>query len=336
MGLKRFYRPETALVILTVFALLIASNPMGVVSGINNLKPDDVLMNSVSKTDNGKALFLSSFDDFYDKELNVFNRRYVGESNAGAGYVEILQAASLGDEYFNHFFNSHQITHVILPLKSSLRGDIRYKWGEIGSIRIRLAEPYFHFVLGSSSDYPSALYEVVQQTNDEPNQIPNPSYSLMWGVSIRSSFYQLQRTMVEDGFYNYNYGLAYENGLDVSWVYGFPERADGTPEQTEIAEFKFVSSSSELASASVVVSLVAAYGGFASPQTVQIKHNGKISAYVLSAGHPAEVDLQLKSGDFVRFKNVLPCRLPETFDPTAMNWHKYCFGITYIRVRQDN
>lgn len=336
MGLKRFYRPETALVILTVFALLIASNPMGIVSGINTLEPDDVLMNVVNKTSNGKALFLSSFDDFYDNELNVFNRRYVGESNAEAGYVEILQAASLGDEYFNHFLNSHRITHVIVPLKSSLRGDIRYKWGEIGAIQIRLAEPYFHFVLGSSSDYPSALYEVVKQTNDQSNQAPNPSYSLNWGASIRSSFYQLQRTMVEDGFYNYNYGLAYENGLDVSWVYGFPERADGTPEQTEIAEFKFVSNSSELSSASVVVSLVAAYGGFAPPQTVQVTHNGKISAYVLSAGHPAEVDLQLKSGDSVRFKNVLPCRLPETFDSGAMDWHKYCFGITDIRVRQEN
>ena len=335
MGLKRFYRPETALIILTAFSLLIASNPLGVVSGINALEPDDVLMNTVGKTDNGKALFLSSFDDFYDNELNVFNRRYVGESNAEAGYVEILQAASLGDEYFNHFLNSHQITHVIVPLKSSLRGDIRYKWGEIGSIRIRLAEPYFYFVLGSSSDYPSALYEVVKQTNDQSNKAPNPSYSLNWGGSIRSSFYQLQRTMVEDGSYNYNYGLAYENGLDVSWVYGFPEKVDGTPEQTEIAEFKYVSSSSELASASVVVSLVAAYGGFAPPQTVQVNHNGKISAYVLSAGHPAEVDLQLKSGDLVQFKNVLPCRLPETFDPTAMDWHKYCFGITDIRVRQD-
>jgi hypothetical protein len=259
----------------------------------------------------------------------------VGEGNAEAGYIEILQAASLGGNYFNQYLNSHQITHVLVPLKSSVREEIRYKWGEIGSIRIRLAEPYFHFVLESSSDYPSALYEVVKQPNGQTIQPPNLSYSLNWSSSIRSSFYQLQRTMVEDGFYDYKYGLAYENGLDVSWVYGFPEKADGTPEQTEIAEFKFVSGSSELASASVVVSLVAAYGGFAPPQTVQVTHNDKISVYALSAGHPAEVNLQLKSGDSVRFENVLPCRLAETFDSGAMDWHKYCFGITDIRVSQE-
>jgi hypothetical protein len=334
MGLKRFYRPETALVILAVFSLLIASNPMGVVSGIKTLEPDDVLMDAVKKTDNGKALFLSSFDDFYDIELNVFNRRQVGESNAEAGYVEILQAASLGDEYFNDFLIAHKITHVLVPLKSSLRGEIRYKWGEIGAIQIRLAEPFFHFVLGTSSDYPSVLYEVVKQANDQTNEVPNPSYSLNWGRSIRNSFYQVQRTMVEDGFYNYKYGLAYENGLDVSWVYGFPENGDGIPERTEIAEFKFESASSELVDASVIVSLVAAYGGFAPPQTVQVTHNGKIAAYVLSPGNPANVELQLQSGDSVRFENVLPCRLPGTFDPGAMDWHKYCFGITDIRVRQ--
>ena len=335
MGLKTVTRPESVLVGIVILALLVAGNPLGVFNGIETLEPEEEIYKEVNKISDGKILFIASFDDFYDNEVNLSRRRNNLSNNVDAAYLDILDAASLGDEYFNSFLIFHKITHVLVPLKSATLGEIQYKWGEIGSIRIRLGQPYFRKVMETSSDYSSVLYAVNKQSRSGQNLMPDPEYSFKWSKSIRSSFYQIQRTVSDDGLYDFKFGVGYENGLDVSWVYGYPQTEDGIAEKTEIAEFEFSTSSPELSVVSVELTFVAAYGGFAPPQTVRVALNGETTAYVLKVGAPVYANLKLKSGDVVRIENALPCRLPATFDPDATDWRKYCFGITDIRVRQE-
>ena len=323
---------RVAICILLALICLVVINPYGIASGSMDLDPYYPIRAELAKTKNGKLMLLSSFDDFYRIQSNDDLRRETSEAYVERGYDEILSAASLGNEFFNSFLQSKGITHVLVPLSTSQRGEVQYKWGELGSIRVQLSEPFFTPIVGTAGDYPVVLYRVLAGELNEKHAVSDSRYVIRWGPEIRGDFYQLIRTKVEKGLYSYEYEKSYENGLDVNWVFAYPRSTEGLPDIPEIAEFQYQSSSPEMETVYAEVTLIAAYGPLAPPQIVRVIQNGVSTAYQLTAVQPAVVKLKLNNGDTVRFSNVLPCRQPQTFQPGEEDWRKYCFGISDIQV----
>jgi hypothetical protein len=332
--LGQFSSPRIVIGILMALVSVVIFNPYGVATGLMDSDPYYPIRSELTNTKDGKIILLSSFDDFYSIQSNEIRRRESsGEAFVERGYEEILSAASFGDEFFNGYLRSKGITHILVPLTTSERGEIRYKWGELGSIRIKLSEPYFSAIVGTAGDFPVVLYKVLGQGIDHVPQLANPSYSIKWGPDIRGEFYKVIRSQVEKGLYSYEYSKSYESGLDVNWVFSYPRSAEGLSDIPEIAEFQYQSKSPETEHVNAEITLVAAYGPLAPPQIVRVIHNGESVAYSLTATQPAVVKLQLANGDWVRFSNVLPCRQPQTFQQGEEDWRKYCFGVSDIQIR---
>ena len=336
MSLRQFSHRRIAILILMTLIFVVVVNPYGVASGSLDLDPYSPIRSELANTKNGKLMLLSSFDDFYSIQSNDNLRRETSEAFVERGYDEILSAASLGDEFFNGYLRSKGITHILVPVTTSERGEVRYKWGELGSIRIKLSEPFFNSVIGTAGDFPVVLYEVLLRDATINQQTFNPKYFIQWGSEIRGEFYQVIRTQVERGQYSYEYSKSYENGLDVNWVFSYPRSTDGLPDIPEIAEFQYEGKSQEMQHVNAEITLVAAYGPLAPLQIVRVIYNGESVAYNLTATQPAVVKLQLNNGDKVQFRNVLPCRQPQTFQPGENDWRKYCFGISDIQIRLGN
>jgi hypothetical protein len=74
----------------------------------------------------------------YSLEYNNYWRSEASEDFVEGRYGEVLDAASLGDEFFNQFLQSKGITHVLIPESTSVRGQVFNKWGERGSTNIDL------------------------------------------------------------------------------------------------------------------------------------------------------------------------------------------------------
>ena len=314
-----------------LFTLLV--NPFSIATGMGNSNPYSAIQDAMNKGPRGKLLYISSYDDFYNLEVKNNLRREMGERFSERGQQEILGAASLGEDFFVSYLNSMGVTYLLVPLVSAERGEIRHKWGALGSIRIQLSKPYFRAIVGTAGDHPVVLFEVESRETNLNDSMRSPSYSLKWSPKIRPSFYGLTRTVAEDGLYSYKYQKGYEDGLDVSWVYQYPRGIDGLPDISETAEFQFHRKTPDLPRVDAKVTLVAAYGPLAPPQVIRVVHNGESVAYTVSAGKSAEVILKLGNLDVVRFENVLPCRQPQTFQPGQQDWRKFCFGISDIQIR---
>ena len=334
MSLRRLSPHRIVICILVALTCVVVVNPYGVASGNLDLDPYSPIRSELANTKNGKLMLLSSFDDFYSIQSNDDLRRETSEADVERGYDEILSAASLGDEFFNGYLRLEGITHILVPLTTSQRGEIRYKWGQLGSIRIKLSDPYFTPIVGTAGDYPVVLYRV-DATSKSKVVAPKTNYLLHW-LDMRSEFFQVVREKYEVGLYSYEYKKYYEGGLDVSWVFSYPRVADKLPDIPEIAEFQYESKSPDMEQVYAEITLVAAYGPLAPLQIVRVIHNGESVAYKLTATQPAVVKLQLKNGDKVRFSNVLQCRQPQTFQPGENDWRKYCFGISDIQIRLGN
>ena len=328
---------KALLILLSVTCLfLVFVNPNGVATGNLDLDPYSPILSEVTATKHGKVMLLSSFDDFYSIRSNFDLRREFGESYVERGYDKVLSAASLGDESFNAYLINKGITHVLVPLSTSQRGEIRYKWGELGSIRIRLTEPYFALVTGTAGDFPVVLYKVVTNATSKNQELDDTRYVLKWGDGVRNEFYQIIPSLEDKGMYSFEYGRSYENGLNINWVFSYPRSTDGLPDRQEIAEFQYLGRSPEMESVTAEVTLIAAYGPSAPTQIIRVIHNGVSTAQTVTASQPAVVKLKLRHGDKVRFSNVLPCRLPQTFQPGEEDWRKYCYGISDIKVRLES
>ena len=317
-----------------VFLVLI--NPYGVATGNLDLDPYSSVRSEVANTKHGKVMLLSSFDDFYSIRSNFDLRRKFGETYVERGYDRILSAASLGDMSFNAYLSNKGFTHVLVPLSTSQRGEIRYRWGELGSIRIQLAEPYFARVMGTAGDFPVVLYKVLTSTTSSHQELDDPRYVINWADGVRDEFHQIIRSRTDNGMYSYDYEKNYENGIDVNWVFSYPRNLDGLPDIQEVAEFQYLGKSHDMEKVNVEVTLVAAFGPSAPTQIIRVIKDGVSTAHIINAGQPAVVDLTLRNGDIVRFDNVFPCRLPKTFQTGEGDWRKYCFGISDIRVRLEN
>jgi hypothetical protein len=327
--------PKNRNPILVVLALLvvICGVSLNIPIGITILEPSDEVLRVISKDSSGRVLFLSSFDDFYENQLNQWKRRVTSAAIAEEGRDEIISAASLGDVFFNNFLNSHNIGFVVVPLKSASLGQIRYKWGKFGSVNIELKKPYFEAVTGSAGDFPTVLYKVGSEVKSDYSTKIESQYSLTWDESIRSSFYQPQSRVEKDGLYNYKYTNGYENDLGVNWVYGYPTSYSGVESKTEYMQFQYRSSAEQLSSVSVSIILVAAYGPNAPDQVVRVSSNGVVTAHVLTASQPVRITLSVNSGDSIQIKNALPCRQPRFFQPDDSDLREYCFGVADIQIR---
>jgi hypothetical protein len=301
--------------------------------GINVPEPVDELLKIVSQTPNSKTLYLSSFDDYYQNDVKQYELRIGGLDFAEQGRKQIIQAASLGQDFFNEFLNSHNVTHVLVPLTSAVRGEIRYKWGEFGAVRIKLIEPYFKMITGSGGDFPLVLYQLYLGKIHNTQRVIDPEYELKWGPQVRSSFYELQSTVEEDGLYRYKYSFSYENNLDANWVYGYPTVQSGVAKKTEYVQFKYESNSADLARVSIALTLVAAYGSNAPVQVLKVSKNQDAKSYILEASKPLVVIVEVESGDMISVQNVLPCRQPRLFQPDDLDLREYCFGVVDIEVR---
>jgi hypothetical protein len=158
--------------------------------------------------------------------------------------------------------------------------------------------------------------------------VENNLYSLEWS-GVRKEFYELQRSIKEVGMYRYDYSKFYSDGTDVSWV------LQGTDGLTEKPEFFFQTPNLSNKSFSVEMTLLAAYGGNAPTQIIRVSTLSGNQSVMVTAGRPAILNLQLSSNELVSFDNVLPCRLPSSFDSSNGDQRKFCFGIGNIKVRID-
>ena len=310
-----------------LLALVIAClfiDPVRATIGSRDRDSYQVIRDALKEKSNSKSIYLASYDDFYSIEPNFRLRAETNESFAEINYNKVLSAASLGDSAFNAYLRQDGITHVVVPLSSASKREIRHKWGRLGSVSIRLNPPYFREVAQTFGEFPVVLYEVL--TSKSLGTTENSLYSLEWS-GVRKDFYELQREIKENGMYAYEYSKFYIDGLDVSWVL---QESGG---HSEKPKFYFRTPNLTNKSFTLEVTLLAAYGGNAPTQIIRVSTLLGNQSVVVAAGRPAILKLQLSSNELVSFDNVLPCRLPSTFDSSNADQRKFCFGIGHIKVR---
>ena len=316
------WRITLSLLALVIVCLFI--DPARATIGSRDRDSYRVIRNALKAKPNSKSIYLASYDDFYSIEPNFRLRAETNESFVETNYNEVLSAASLGEPSFNAYLRQHGNTHVVVPLSSALKGKIWHKWGRLGSVSIRLTSPFFREVVRTSGEFPVVLYEVLARGKSDVFE--NSLYSLEWS-GVRKDFYELQRKIREIGMYSYEYSKFYSDGTGVSWV------LQGTDGRSENPKFAIRTATFLDKPFSVEITLHAAYGGNAPTQIIRVSTSSANQSVMVAAGKPAIVKLQLSRDEVVSFDDVLPCRLPSTFDASNGDQRKFCFGIGDIKVR---
>ena len=304
--------------------VLLIADPLGILAG--NFSNDSYaqIRTELSKTKNAKVQLLASWDDFYSLEYTNYWRAEMNTEFVERGYVEILNAASLGDKFFNEYLNSKGVTHLLVPRSTDKNGRVFHKFGTRGSIDILLGSPFFSKVGNSSGPFASALFQVTKNSKHIENELEF-EYLLSW-VGVGSEFYSKRNTVVEVGMYRYDYNMYYENGPDVSWFY------DQTPERPGYLQIKYESDQSQFKFVNLEIELVAAYGPNALTHVVVISNAQSIKAVTLTAGIPQKVAFRIADGQSIKFSNGTPCRVPSSFEPSDASLSKICFGVSAVRV----
>jgi hypothetical protein len=314
-------RLHTVLVlVLSAAILVIFIDPAEWATGFRDNDPYLELRARLPSSNEGKVLLLSSFDDFYSISTNYFHRVDESENFIEKGYDEVLRYASQGDKVFNSYLIHNDVTHVVVPLSSAMTGSIRYKWGTLGSIKIKLTSPYFKKLIEVGGMYPVVLYEVISGGTDS-KFVDLPPYKMIW-TGIRPQFYELIREQREVGLYSYAYSKHYEEGLDVNWVF-----------QGENAGFRIDTQGIEGNLFSIEIVFVAAYGSNAPPQKVRIQSAAGQKVVVLTRGLPSVVNLDVTENERVEIRNVLPCNKGASFAPEDNDARVFCYGISDIRIK---
>ena len=269
------------------------------------------------------VLLISSWDDVYSLEYNNYWRSEVSEDFVEGRYDEVLDAASLGDEFFNQFLQSKGITHVLVPESTSVRGQIFHKWGERGSITIDLNSRFFTLVEKTSGPFASALYKV-RQSGSNSDQNVATDYSLEWS-NVDWWFYRSGRSKKEVGMYAYgDYSIGYDSGESSSWFYDLsPDRSNEL-----VVHFK----SKDIKKVNVRFGLLAAYGVNAPDHEVLVESKSFSERLTLTSAGPSYVNVVVEAGSEIRIKNVTPCKLPSEFEPNDESIFKICFGIGTVQV----
>jgi hypothetical protein len=276
-----------------------------------------------SASEQRNVLLLSSWDDVYSLENNNYWRSEVSEEFVEGRYDEVLDAASLGDEFFNQFLHSKGITHVLVPESTSVRGQIFHKWGERGSITIDLNSRFFTLVEKTSGPFASALYKV-RESGSNSDQNVATDYSLEWS-NVDWWFYRSGRSKKEVGMYAYgDYSIGYDSGESSSWYYDLsPDRSNEL-----VVHFK----SKDIKKVNVRFGLLAAYGVNAPDHEVLVESKNFSERLTLTASGPSYVDVVLESGSEIRIKNITPCKLPSEFEPNDESIFKICYGVGTLQV----
>ena len=269
------------------------------------------------------VLLLSSYDDVYSLEYNNYWRSEASEDFVEGRNDEVLDAASLGDEFFNQFLQSKGITHVLVPESTSVRGQVFYKWGERGSINIDLNARFFTLVEKTSGPFASALYKV-RQSGSNSDQNVATDYSLEWS-NVDWWFYRSGRSKKEVGMYAYgDYSIGYDSGEGLSWFYDLsPDRPNEL-----VMHFK----SEGIKNVNVRLGLLAAYGVNAPDHEVLVEAKNFSERLTLTAVGPSYVDVVVESGSEIRIKNVTPCKLPGEFESNDESIFKICYGVGTVHV----
>lgn len=318
--LKRLY-----LTWLLIAALIVlVADPFGLLAGNYSNDSYSQIRSELSKTKDANVLLIGSWDDFYSLEYNNYWRQEISEEFVERNYAEVLAAASLGDDVFNKYLHSKNITHILVPQSSAANKRIYHKFGNRGTVDILLNAPFFSKASISFGPFASALFKVSGNIQSTSNAF-SPNYSLKW-FGVGSEFYEQKHKVTKVGMYRYDYDTYYDNGPDVSWFY------DQTPKRPGFLELTYVSNESGLQSVNLEIDLVAAYGLNAPTHVVAVTSKGTVSPLTLRAGLNQTVQLTAVSGDSVKISNVTPCRLPSMFEAADMSLNKICFGVTAVRV----
>lgn len=316
-------KSNLALVLLAVLALLVA-DPLGVFRGNYSQDSYSEIRGELSRTPDAKVLLVGSWDDFYSLEYNNYWRTEISGEFVERNYDEALDAASLGDDFFNRYLLSKAITHILVPYTTFDRGVIFHKFSNRGSIEINLRNSFFKRVSSSIGPYPSVLFEVQKQSN-EPMEIGNFSYEILW-KNTDWRLYTKQTKITEVGLYKLSYIPFYEWGPDVSWYF------DDRPERSDVLELQFDSSTEALNQIDLELTLVSAYGSNAPPHGVWVSTENYSETKTLSPNNPGVFTISLVAGQSVKIRNLSPCRLPKTFEPTDLTNRKMCFGVSKVII----
>jgi hypothetical protein len=319
----RYFKRNATWIIIGLLIILVV-DPLGVLAGNFSNDSYSQIRTELSKTRNAKVQLIASWDDFYSLEYNNYWRAEMSTEFVERNYVEVLDAASLGEDFFNRYLVFNNITHILVPESSVSSGRIFHKFGTRGTIDISLDSAYFKEVSNSSGPFAAALFQVID-SSENVRKVTNPKYSLTWN-GVGSEFYSMKNTVTEVGMYRYDYNTYYENGSDVSWFY------DESPDRLGYLELKFESSNSNLETANLEIEFVAAYGPKAPSHVVVLRTNVAVGSLTLKAGKPQKISIGIKNGESIRFLNGTPCRLPGVFEPADASLKEICFGITAVRV----
>ena len=316
-------RKHLAWVLITALLFLV-SDPLGVLAGNFSEDSYSQMRSEAQKTKNPKVLLVGSWDDFYSLEYNNYWLREVGGDFVERNYGEVLDAASLGNDFFNRYLQFKGISHVLVPRTTFDQGVIRHKFTNRGSIEIELRDPFFKMVSSSNGPYASVLLEVLK-TSAPIAEIDEATYKLSW-KNTDWWFFTKQAKITEVGLYNYSLSPFHEWGPELSWYF------DLSPERSNVLEIDFESSSKMLKEVNLELTLVSAYGPNAPPHEVLVSAANYSEKKTLSPNNPGIFKLKLKTGGSVKIKNVTPCRLPRTFEPTDLMEFEICFGVSKVFI----
>ena len=307
-----------------VFACLV--NPFGVASGNRDVDPYEGIRSLLSDTRNAKVAYLSSDEDFFDFKGTSELRNKYGENVALEDMNEILSAASFGDWNFNKYLNNNKVTHILVPIISAEKNRVVQKWGNHGNIMISLREPFFAKKFVTSGEFPVAIYEVAK-SKESDSALHSTSYALIWDDGTRGNFYSQIKSQREVGMYTYDYQSKFRDGATVSWV-----MADEF-DVSEKPAFRVQTEFPENSKFQLTIEILAAYGSFAPNQVVRVAYGDNSKSISVSAGIPGRLVLEVKSGELIKFENMLPCNAANTFDLTTSDTRKFCYGLSSITVR---
>jgi hypothetical protein len=303
---------------------VLVADPIGLLAGNYSSDSYSQIRSELSKTKNAKVQLLASWDDFFSLEYNNFWRTEMSTEFVERSYVDVLNAASFGERYFNNYLQSKGITHLLIPITSVKNGRIFHKFGVRGSIDISLQPPLLTKVADSFGPFASSLFKVTN-TSQFDEKLPDRDYLLTW-KGVGSEFYSKKNIVTEVGIYRYDYNTYYENGPDVSWFY------DQTPDRPGFLEIEFESVDSELKRVDMEIEFVAAYGPNAPSHVVIISTGKSVKTLTLAAGSPQRVSLIIGDRESIKISNGTPCRVPSSFEPSDASLSKMCFGISAVRV----
>jgi hypothetical protein len=310
--------------LLIVVLVAAVSDPLGVFNGNFSRDSYTEIRSALSKSDNSTVLLVSSWDDFYSHEYNDYWRSEMGVGFVERNYGEVLDAASLGDDYFNQYLRARKITHILVPQSTFDQGTIRHKFTNRGSIEIKIGEPFFAVEGASSGPYASVLLKVLKTSNVVVSA-DAPKYEITWR-NTDWWFYTKQTKLTEVGLYGYAYPSFYEWGPDVSWYF------DRSPDRSNILELGYLTSSTDLSQITIELTLVSAYGPSAPEHEVLVSTGEYSEAKILSPQSPGIFRVTINTGETVKITNVSACRLPRSFEPTDMSNFEICYGVSKVLI----